>query len=207
LFLDICKFSQIPNYEPGEQDNVLKVLNLFMAEMLQVVKMHNGEFEKNTGDGLMAYFADASEAEAAKRALDAAITMHCYNDQVISPRLEAMGLQKVKFRVGIEQGTVTVANVGIHGGSHRSLVAIGSTANVACKLMALIQDGGIVIGNRTKSLLPQSWQAHTTSIGPLPAYVIRGTETPYPAWEVTYRVPDTGWAAAVTGLGGLGGLY
>lgn len=184
LFLDICKFSRIPNDEPVEQDNVLKLLNLFMAEMLQVVKMHGGEFEKNTGDGLMAYFGEEPEAEITKRAVDAAVTMHCYNDQVISPKLEAMGLEKVRFRVGIETGTVTIANVGIHGGRHRSLVAIGTTANVACKLMTLIPDGGIVIGNYTKSLLPEGWKIQTTPLGALPGFKSKGTSNPYPAWEV-----------------------
>jgi hypothetical protein len=48
LFLDICKFSQIPSYDEAVQDNVLRVLNLFMAEMLYVIRAHQGEFEKNT---------------------------------------------------------------------------------------------------------------------------------------------------------------
>jgi len=48
LFLDICKFSQIPSYDEADQDNVLRVLNLFMAEMLYVIRAHQGEFEKNT---------------------------------------------------------------------------------------------------------------------------------------------------------------
>jgi class 3 adenylate cyclase len=195
LFVDICKFSEIPSVEDSEQDEVLARLNLFMAEMLWIVRKHGGEFEKNTGDGLMAYFKNGSEHESTRCAVDAAVTMHCYNDQVISPQFTQFGIPKIRFRVGIETGTVTVANVGIAGGTHRSLVAIGITANVACKLMSLMPDGGIVIGNYARSLLPQEWQKETSFIGPLPGYVLRrDSTTPFPAWELKYRVPSSSLA-------------
>jgi adenylate cyclase len=206
LFLDICKFSQIPNESDEQQDNVLKLLNLFMAEMLQVVKMHNGEFEKNTGDGLMAYFKESSQPESAKRAVEAAVTMHSYNDYVISPRLAGMGLPQVKFRVGIEAGLVTIANVGVYGGDHRSLVAIGTTANVACKMMSLMKEGGIVIGNYTQSLLPDDWKRETKQIGAVPGFVASGSGAAYPAWELTYRAPNPLYWASLGALGLMGRL-
>ena len=68
-----------------------------MAEMLWVVRKFAGDFEKNTGDGLMAYFKNGPEAESAKQALDAAVTMHCYNDQVISPKLKPCLSPKSSF--------------------------------------------------------------------------------------------------------------
>jgi class 3 adenylate cyclase len=188
LFLDICSFSKVPSYDENDQDQVLKLLNLFMAEMLHVVKNLGGDFEKNTGDGLMAYFKDGAESECTQRAVDAAITMHCYNDQVISPRLKGIGLPEVKFRVGIETGLVTIANVGVRG-DHHSLVAIGNVPNIACKLMNLIPNGGIVLGHYTRHLMSPDWQKETISVGPLPDYVIAGSQTPYPAWELKYRAP------------------
>ena len=189
LFLDICSFSQVPSYDEAEQDSVLKLLNLYMAEMLHVVRTHGGIFEKNTGDGLMAYFKDGSESESAHKAVETAVTMHCYNDRVISPRLKGIGLPEIKFRVGIEAGLVTIANVGVRG-DHHSLVAIGNTPNVACKLMNLIPSGGIVLGHYTRQLLSAGWQNETAELGTLPGFVIKGTETPYPAWVLKYRAPD-----------------
>ena len=165
LFLDICEFSRVPSYDDNDQDKVLKLLKLFMAEMLHVVRALRGDFEKNTGDGMMAYFKDGTESECAQRAVDAAVTMHCYNDQVISPRLKTNGLPEVRFRVGIETGLVTIANVGVRG-DHHSLVAIGNVPNVACKLMNLIQNGGIVLGHYTRNLMSEDWQRETSSIGP-----------------------------------------
>jgi class 3 adenylate cyclase len=186
LFLDICKFSEIPNGEDAEQDRVLKLLNLFMAEMLHVVKSHRGEFEKNTGDGIMAYFKETTDTECAQQAVDAAVEMHCYNDEVISPRLKLQGLPEVKFRVGIEAGSVIIAKVGTRG-DHRSLVAIGNTPNVACKLMTLIPNGGIALGNYTRHLLSPAWQNQTAPLNPLLPYVLKGTSNPYPAWALNYR--------------------
>lgn len=165
LFLDICKFSAIPSDSHEQQEAVLKILNLFMAEMLHAVRAHDGVFEKNTGDGLMAYFGEAPEAETTSRAVEAAVTMHCYNDQVISPKLKAIGLPQITFRVGIESGPVTIAKVGVRG-DHHSLVAIGAAANIACKLMGLIPDGGIVLGNYARSFLSYGWQKETVPGGP-----------------------------------------
>jgi class 3 adenylate cyclase len=205
LFLDICGFSRINSGEDDEQDRVLKLLNLFMAEMLHVVRSYEGVFEKNTGDGLMAYFGEAPQAECTQRAVDAAVTMHCYNDQVISPRLKNHGLPEVRFRVGIETGAVTVANVGVRG-DHHSLVAVGNAPNVACKLMKLIPEGGIVLGNFARSLLSDGWKRETVGISPLPGYVITGTQTPYPAWELKYRAPNVvNWLALSLLSGAMGG--
>lgn len=189
LFLDICKFSQIASGNLTEQSQVLKLLNFFVAEMLYVVREHGGEFEKNTGDGIMAYFAGSDEEDAAQRAVHAAVTMHCYYDQAVSPRLTRKGIPTVKFRVGIDIGEVTLANVGIAGGDHRSVVAIGTAANVACKLMTLIPEGGIAIGNAALHYLPL-WRSSVRPLGGLSGFVMSGSTTPYPAWEVTYRVPS-----------------
>ena len=164
LFLDICGFSKIESGTDDEQDYVFKIMNLFMSEMLTVVRDFGGDFEKNTGDGLMAYFSGGTEKEQAKKAVDAAVTMHCYNDQVLGSLLERNGLQRIKFRIGIEVGKVTVAKVGVRSGFHHSLVAIGNTANVACKLMNLIPDGGTVLGAYTKGLLAPEWQSQTKEI-------------------------------------------
>jgi class 3 adenylate cyclase len=93
-------------------------------------------------------------------------------------------------------------------GDHRSLVAIGNTANVACKLMTLIPAGGVVLGCRTRGYLPTEWQAQTTLLGPLKGFVFKGTTNPYTAWELTYRAPSplTDYYGTLASLGGLSAL-
>lgn len=205
LFIDICGFSKIPSGNNAQQDKVLKMLALFISEMLEIVRTHGGTFEKNTGDGIMAYFKESTKEASALKAVEAAVTMHCLNDQVITPGLKRNGLPEIHFRVGIEVGPVLLANIGIPGGEHRSVVAIGTAANVACKLMNLIKDGGIVIGNRTRDLLPSAWQKETTEIGTLQGFILQGTEAlnppkQYPGWELKYRAPSSSFASFLCGL-------
>ena len=189
MFLDICGFSNRPNETPEEQHEVLRVMNLFMAEMLSVVRDFEGHYEKNTGDGLMAYFGqgEGSTVAIARPAVEAAVVMHFINDNLLTPWFRSRGMWPVNFRVGIEIGSVTVARVGIHGQTS-SLVAIGTPANVANKIMKLIPNGGICIGNSMKGVLPLHWERNCTQLTGATGFVFKGTTTPYPAWELSHRL-------------------
>jgi adenylate cyclase len=46
-----------------QQKAVLVLMNIFMAEMLNIVRDFGGSYEKNTGDGLMAYFGEEETAD------------------------------------------------------------------------------------------------------------------------------------------------
>lgn len=191
LFMDICGFSSLPNWTTEEQKIVLKTLNLFMGEMLSIVRDFGGTFEKNTGDGLMAYFGEgaSNRAEAVRPAVEAAVMMHYVNDTYIKYFLNKLQRPPIKFRVGIDTGPITVARVAIHGGSHGSIVAIGTTANLACKLMKHIPDGGICIGENTYRDLPNKWEQSCTAVSEPTGFVYVETQAFYPAWTLNYRAP------------------
>lgn len=190
LFLDICSFSARPNWTEHEQKTMLVLMNTFMAEMMNVVHDFGGTFEKNTGDGLMAYFGEtgASDFDRVRPAVEAAVVMHYLNDNVISPWLrDQCGIQPVRFRVGIDVGPVTVANVG-NRGRDSSLVAIGTTANLACKLMGLIENGGICIGHNVYQALPLNWEGSCVATASSSGFVYISTQQPYPAWILQHRL-------------------
>jgi class 3 adenylate cyclase len=191
LFLDICGFSNLANWSIDEQKMVLKTLNLFMGEMLSVVRDFGGTFEKNTGDGLMAYFGEGAKTaqEAVKPAVEAAVMMHYINSTWIDVIMRKLGQVPIKFRVGIDTGPITVARVAIPGGSHGGIVAIGTTANVACKLMRLIPEGGICIGEKTYRALPNRWEQSCTVVEQPTGFVYVATQQPYQAWTLDYRAP------------------
>src|SRR6266487_5120035 len=96
MFIDISKFSERRSVTADEQELMLRVLNLFFTEMIRVVEDYGGAVEKNTGDGLMAYFedqpGDESGGNSAKRAVACALTMTAANDSLISPILRATGV-------------------------------------------------------------------------------------------------------------------
>ena len=56
LFLDISAFSARQSFTEGDQATVLRVLSLFFSEMVKIAEDYGGVVEKNTGDGLFAYF-------------------------------------------------------------------------------------------------------------------------------------------------------
>lgn len=191
LFLDICGFSSRPNWTTEEQKVVLKTLNLFMGEMLSIVRDFGGTFEKNTGDGLMAYFGEGAKTreEAVKPAVEAAVMMHYINDTWVNTIMNSSGYPLIKFRVGIDTGPITIARIAIHGGSHGGIVAVGTTANIACKLMKHIPEGGICIGGKTYEALPNGWKQSCKVADQSTGFIYVANNTPYPAWILNYRAP------------------
>ncbi len=189
LFLDICHFSDRPNWSSEEQKRVLVVMNIFMAEMLNIVRDFGGTYEKNTGDGLMAYFGDgeSTDEERVRPAVEAATVMHCINDQLITPWLQKQNIEPVVFRIGIDVGPVTIARVGLRG-EENSRVAIGTVANIACKLMKLIPEGGICIGHAAQQALPANWDRLSQLSSEPTGFVYSVTGAPYPAWELNHRL-------------------
>jgi class 3 adenylate cyclase len=164
-------------------------MNVFMAEMLSIVHDFGGTYEKNTGDGLMAYFGEGETTDSArvKPAVEAALTMHFFNDQLFTPWLKGEGRRPISFRVGIDHGPVTIARVGIRG-EKSSRVAIGTTANLACKLMNRIPNGGVCIGQNIYRNLPHNWAQTCRQCDQLTGFVYVATQAPYPAWELNHRL-------------------
>lgn len=188
LFLDIVSFTSLPSGTFGEQERVLAILDVFMAEMMSIVSDHEGIFEKNTGDGLMAYFGTetTSAQESVRHAAEAAVMMHYITDDLINPWLKSEGYREINFRVGIDYGPVTIAKVGLP--NTNSFVAIGSSANIANRLMRLIPYGGIAIGNEVYKVLNPTWQLTASPLEPKTGFVYVATQQPYPAFALNYRL-------------------
>jgi adenylate cyclase len=89
-------------------------------------------------------------------------------------------------------GPVTLARVGVKSvnSDYNSLVAIGTTTNVACKLMKLIPNGGICIGEHSFKNLPNNWSFSCTPCSQPTNFFYVLTKHPYPAWELNYRLSD-----------------
>ncbi len=189
LFLDICSYSSWFNDSYEAQKFVLTLMNVFMAEMMNIIRDQKGEFEKNTGDGLMAYFGCESNdpTTCVKSAVEAALTMHYFNDHLLTPYLNRQGFAEgIKFRVGIDYGKVTIGRVGIPGGMN-SFVAIGTTANIACKLLNVAGPGEIIIGQHVRSQLPTAWLQYCQILLQTTGFVYILNNTPYFAYKYTGR--------------------
>lgn len=190
MFIDICGFSSRPSETEPEQRLMLAALNLFFSEMIRVAEDYGGTVEKNTGDGLMAYFEDNAGTppeSGSKRAISCALTMMAAREHLIDPILTASGLTPFSFRVSIDHGTVTIANLGIARGFN-SYVAIGTTANIASKMLSKASAGDIIIGDSVRRNLPLEWQTQFTQIHPeLTGWSYRISSEPYCLYKYVGR--------------------
>jgi adenylate cyclase len=111
MFLDICGFSTRPAESEGEQDMLVRVLHLYFTEMVRVAEEYGGTVEKNTGDGLMAYFEDGGgepPESAVKRAVSCALTQFFVTENVLNPIFRSSGVEPLAFRIGIDYGNVSI---------------------------------------------------------------------------------------------------
>jgi class 3 adenylate cyclase len=189
LFLDISGFSNRRSETEEEQGLILKILNLFFTEMIRIAEEYGGTVEKNTGDGLMAYFEDGGGTPSetgSKRAVACALTMMAANDHLIKPILQATPAPEIMFRISIDYGTVTVARLGAPR-RFNSNVAIGATANFACKMLSFAGPGDIVIGATARLQLPGSWYQFTKPMDVMTGWSYLKSGLPYILYKYTGR--------------------
>ena len=144
---------------------MLRVLNLYFSEMIRIIEDYGGTVEKNTGDGLMAYFEDLSDiaANSTHRAVACSLTMAAANDNLLGPIYRASGTQPITHRVSIEHGQVTVARIGAPGRFNAN-VAVGNVANFAAKMLAHLVGGQIGLGHNAWERLPEQWRTNFTGL-------------------------------------------
>lgn len=189
LFLDICKFSTRPAWTETEQENLLRILSLFFSEMIRIVEDYGGVVEKNTGDGLMAYFTRRSNDGVAPQqlAVATALTMFSAAELILNPIIRHAGLEPFDFRVGIDHGPITVAQVGAARGFN-GIVAIGATANIACKMLHGADANSVVIGTKVLEGLPIGWQQQYVRFkSNETGWYYTDTGYPYQFWAYTGR--------------------
>jgi adenylate cyclase len=189
LFLDISGFSVRLSETEEEQTLMLKVLNLFFTEMIKIAEEYGGTVEKNTGDGLMAYFEDGGgipPETGSKRAVACALTMMAANAHLIKPILDATPVPEIKFRVSIDSGFVTIARLGA-ARRFNANVAIGATANFASKMLRFAEAGDIVIGATVRDGLPAAWHQFTQPMAVTTGWSYRQSGLPYLLYKYTGR--------------------
>ena len=186
LFIDISGFSRRACATPRDQELMLRVLNLYFTQMVRIVEDYNGQVEKNTGDGLMAYFVDDAEQGigSAQIAVACALTMDAVNRQLVSPVIQATGVEPIVYRTSMDTGVVTVARMGAPKRFNAN-AAIGNVANFAASVLKLVEPGDIALGASAQASLPEYWRGWTTWSPRQTGWTYLGTTTPYPMY--TYR--------------------
>jgi len=145
LFTDLRDFTKMAEELPPE--DVLKLLNEYYQEMIEVIFKYGGTLDKFIGDGMMVEFGAPLEDKLQElHAVLAAVHMQLHLDR-LSDKWEKGGKKRFFMGVGIHTGLAVLGNIG----SERRMeyTAIGDTVNVASRLERATKkiDKRIIVSN------------------------------------------------------------
>ena len=140
LFADVRGFTQFA--EANAPEEVMRVVNAYLAVMTEALNRHGGLIDKYTGDGLMALFR-LRGANDLEQAMDAALEMR---DAALRLSQDRVSGGDTSLRVGISMhaGDAVVGLVGNPGGQI-NFTALGLTVVVAARLQAVAGAGELVV--------------------------------------------------------------
>jgi adenylate cyclase len=122
FFVDLIGSSRMAEERPA--DEVVAVVNRFLAQVVDAATAQGGWVNKFEGDGLCVFGAPVQQADHAARALRAAADLHS--------RLVSIG---VDAGIGVSSGEVVAGNVGTE--SRYEYTVIGRPVNEAARLTDL----------------------------------------------------------------------
>ncbi len=149
VFIDITNFSDyVFDNDPEE---VLYMLNLFIPEVLQIVREEGGFFEKNTGDGILTYFGTGeTDTESAETLLRFLATVKWALANVVNPELIDNDVPPVSISGGATYDKTYISRIGVKSGKQQMnrLTAVSEAANVASRLEESSNENEFLVGPR-----------------------------------------------------------
>ena len=141
LFVDIRGFT--PLSESLQPEQVVNILNEYLALTTSCILGNNGMLDKFIGDATMAVFnAPFDLDDYVFRAVKAAADMRD-GANALAEKLQAQFGKKVSFGIGVNCGEAVVGNIGCE--FRMDYTAIGDTVNTAARLESRAAAGEILI--------------------------------------------------------------
>jgi class 3 adenylate cyclase len=137
LFSDIRGFTALSaDLDPEE---VMKLLNAYMARMVDVIARYDGYIDKFIGDAIMVIFgAPLDQPDHALRALRCARAMQ---DELAKANAEGVFGREIQMGVGLNTGPLVAGNLGNE--RQVEFTVIGDTVNVASRACGEAKAGKI----------------------------------------------------------------
>ena len=179
LFFDLRGFTIATEHLGGAY--VMRLLNVYLRQMAQVVADAGGVVDKFIGDNVMATFGVLKGLDnPAQSACDCAQSM-IENMEHINDQLAERGLPSLRPSVGLSFGEVVSGTLG--GSKRRSFTVIGAAVNRAARLESHTRELGVdlLMDHRSYELMddpPWGMKVHHR-------VVLRGVEVPIMAWSWT----------------------
>ena len=157
-----------------DPEDMREVIRAYQDACSGAVARYDGFVAKFMGDGVLAYFGfPRAHEEDAERAVRAGLDI-----AAVVAKLETRAKETLKVRIGIATGIVVVGDL-VGQGSAQEQAVVGETPNLAARLQALAEPGGVVIAESTRRLLGGAFE-----LKPLGPQTLKGFDAPVPAWAV-----------------------
>ena len=157
-----------------DPEDMREIIRTYQDACSGVVGRYDGFVAKFMGDGILAYFGFPSAHEDdAERAVRAGLEI-----AAAVPALQTRAPEPLKVRVGVATGVVVVGDLAGQGSAQEQAV-VGETPNLAARLQANAERGGVVIAESTRRLVGEAFEAKP--LGPLD---LKGFSAPVRAWTV-----------------------
>jgi adenylate cyclase len=174
LFADIRDFTTIS--ERLDPEALMKLLNQYMSQMVEVIVAHGGMVNKFGGDSLLAVFGTPlnPQADHASQAVRAARAMFVALDRFNGYQAQ-WGQPQLRIGVGVATGAVVAGNVG--GQERLEYTVIGDTVNLAARLQDKTKEmpANLLISEATYEALGDEWRVRAEQ---LTAVAVKGKQRP-----------------------------
>ena len=145
MMADLRGFTYIA--EQLEPEDVLAIINKFLAEMTKILLRHNGTIDEFIGDAILAVFgAPVPRHDDARRAVACAIEMQLAMAEV-NRWNRARGLPEVGMGIGIHTGEVVVGNIGSERRTKYGVV--GRNVNLTSRIEGCTIGGQVKVSRST----------------------------------------------------------
>ena len=171
--------------ELSQPEDVVNILNIYLATMLDVILSYQGTIDKFLGDGILVIFgAPTAKGDDAKRAVACALAMQLAMTEV-NQKIKDLDLPPLEMGIGINTGIAIVGNIGSE--KHSEYTVIGNQINLAFRIGTYATANQILISESTlkavgKSILRIDSCKQVSPKGlpqPIKIYEIGGIGVPY----------------------------
>jgi len=152
FFSDIKDFTAIS--ERLQPEDLTALLNEYFTEMSTIALKQGGTVDKFIGDAILVFFGDPESKgieEDARACLRMAVEMQRRLQQLDEQWRQRGIEQPFRARIGINTGYCNVGNFG--SDDRMDYTIIGAEANLAARLQAIAQPGGICLSYETYALV------------------------------------------------------
>ncbi len=157
--------------EKGDPEQVMEILNGYLARMAEVVIAHGGTINEFIGDAIFAvYGAPVPHPDHAERAAATALAMQAALVEVNAEHARA-GLPAFEMGIGLHTGEAVVGNIGSE--QRAKYAVVGSAVNIASRVESATVGGQVLLTARTLAEL-----GDLARVGPPVAVEVKGLSEP-----------------------------